>query len=769
MEELADQLIGQIDRTAETGFNAALDELVRFHTFILEAQAITGDDGRPLNYAQVGGLWERPDQNWIRQYRRVFQAAANKIGEDLSFIRRLNNLILRLLPRNATRLSIEVMSTVLQVGIHEVLSLQAWFTKRTTIETREGAEASPRLVLAGSDSRAYEQAVISFVGGWENILAIANSLLDWKSAPANDPIQLWSVRAESWPFLRTHLHYCAYFVAAAVWNEDELGANRYRDMLLHWASRLRTDVNWNQELHRRSLLTPGWALEAWPDVEAFAVRLRRFPQPDPLAPSAVFFEMVRCTLTDVIVTIAAVTLAWYVREQQAGDIGARTANLLLNRRVMDGEGEIREWAGQPRSIFQDVLGFILRCELDIRPGVEKYSSDMGELVRSLNQMSARYVVPGRVYSGWGSDGVDSLRLELLAMLAAHFPQVGDDGARAYIAWIAADETLFTRGDQSVQNSIDALGLLARSLDEQLDSEAFARAVLALSPDADSEAARIRVRQMLLDLAAELEAPRLERLRAMEVDPAKVEALRLELTRLVRAAGPAVAPMDGFQVSVRDAANGRPRDFTLTGNAIEKGMFVTPQRSSMTLDQLSSVAADSIGEHFGNLIRAGFRRLPKTIVRVSTGRYPRNFWRTVASRANSVGPSAVLLVSGQIAQDLIGLMFQPQAAADLGVTTTYNQEIQGGRGAGYVGTVGSVDVFQGDLPLERALLFSSKILLDVIYERPVGATDFLKVDLSFAEGATVGELKITFIQEIVWADTPVVEFRLVAPRHRGQAD
>jgi hypothetical protein len=73
IEELADKVIGQIDRLAITGFKSALDELVRYHKFLLEVYASRSAEGAPLSLAEIGGLWEQPHQEWTRQYRRIFE------------------------------------------------------------------------------------------------------------------------------------------------------------------------------------------------------------------------------------------------------------------------------------------------------------------------------------------------------------------------------------------------------------------------------------------------------------------------------------------------------------------------------------------------------------------------------------------------------------------------------------------------------------------------------------------------------------------------
>ena len=38
LEELADKIIGRIERSAVTGFKGAMDELIRYHRFLLDVR-----------------------------------------------------------------------------------------------------------------------------------------------------------------------------------------------------------------------------------------------------------------------------------------------------------------------------------------------------------------------------------------------------------------------------------------------------------------------------------------------------------------------------------------------------------------------------------------------------------------------------------------------------------------------------------------------------------------------------------------------------------
>jgi hypothetical protein len=113
LEELADRVIAQIERNAITGFKGAFDELTRFHVFLLEAHNTQTDQGQPISLAEVGDFWDVPYREWIRQYRRVFESAADKIGIETTFIETLGHSVMRLLPSDAAELSPPIVTSLL--------------------------------------------------------------------------------------------------------------------------------------------------------------------------------------------------------------------------------------------------------------------------------------------------------------------------------------------------------------------------------------------------------------------------------------------------------------------------------------------------------------------------------------------------------------------------------------------------------------------------------------------------------------------------------
>jgi len=64
-----------LNRLAPVAFDAAVNELTRYHRFLLLVNATRTPDGKPFNYAAVPGeAWSAPHSEWIRQYRACLNA-----------------------------------------------------------------------------------------------------------------------------------------------------------------------------------------------------------------------------------------------------------------------------------------------------------------------------------------------------------------------------------------------------------------------------------------------------------------------------------------------------------------------------------------------------------------------------------------------------------------------------------------------------------------------------------------------------------------------
>ena len=161
-------------------------------------------------------------------------------------------------------------------------------TRRTTRDVPQDEAAQPRLQLAGSERRAYEHVVRTFIGAWENVLRLADSLYGLRSHDGRPPAARWAAFAKGLPFLDKHLRNTAYLLASAIWNEDEVGAERYRDCLLRWMDTLRPDMQTDILLLHRAAVDDGLVKLDWAAVETHLQPYRRHPWPELPPPEAVF-------------------------------------------------------------------------------------------------------------------------------------------------------------------------------------------------------------------------------------------------------------------------------------------------------------------------------------------------------------------------------------------------------------------------------------------------------------------------------------------------
>jgi len=446
LEQLVDKLVTQTEETAATGFRAALDEVIRYHRFILAAQNTKDEGGKAFNLAEVGGLFSRPDFEWVQQYRRAFVAAADKIGSDTYFMERLSNLATRLVPDDSLNFSQRVLETILDLGVFEIVALEDWMTRRAVI----GAGASDMgssATLTGSDKRAYENALIGFVGGWETLAQYLISSFGIERRPsAKAKSEQWSAFGKSFPIFQRHLHNAAYFLASAVWNDDALGADRFRDLLLRWLQPFYANLQ-TTHLFNSLFLFPDMLTLEWAAVQAEVAPRTRFGQ-EVDVPGPVFGVLLWELHCDVVCVSGLVVLYWYATKQQPSETAAAAAIRTIHREKRSSDGSDLT-VTTPKTTFRLLFDFAVRYAANPRFAEGRYSATIDSLVRYLTNLAAPRLVSGRIYGGFGIDGFDTLRTVMLAAMAANLPARGDDGVATLVEELKNNPTFYE--DKSVRN------------------------------------------------------------------------------------------------------------------------------------------------------------------------------------------------------------------------------------------------------------------------------------------------------------------------------
>ena len=680
----------------------------------------------------------------------MFESAADKIGIETTFIETLGHTVMRLLPADAAELSPAVVTSLLDLGVHEVIVLEAWVTRRTILDVPADQAAQPRLQLAGSERRAYERVVRGFVGAWENVLRVTDNLYGFRLREGRSPADLWKAFGRSFPFLDKHLRNTAYLLASAIWNEDEIGAESYRDCLLRWPDTLRPEMQADILLAHHALLTPDLLARDWGSVQTRLQAYRRHVWPELPPPEAVFAIILRGVFDDVLLITAVLALAWHVNGQQSSDIGARAATLLLRRQIIEGEGS-RFAAGDMRhpTVFRSLFSLLVRAALNEQSGQSGYGASLDGLVQSLNGMSERHVVPGRVYTSWGWRGLDEVRSRVLAMLAANLPEAGDDGVGRWVREFAASEPLFADGDQSLRRIDSALKAYAQALGEQLDENLFERGVHALAPDAGVAAARARLQAIFAEAIAAIHEQRTQRLRALPIDREKWSALTEALSN---ALDPALYCFRDFRVErIREQAP-TAMEWRITG--IDKARFVTPSMAWESASDLDRFIAEEFSNYLTWCVWRTFWQRQREFVEIDNSHD--SFWDAVAEGAARIGEPATLLTAyDPVGASVSRWIYSPADQRPPGRRIESVQGHPSGGGTGYVGTIDSVEVFTADVEDGHSYLFSALMLKSVSY-RLVTPDAFVSVEFEEGDNPWSGTIVVRFALDAGWRDTPVID-------------
>lgn len=753
LEGLLDKMVAQIEKSAVTGFQAAFKEATRFHEFVLAAQDTRDEAGNALNLAEVGGLWTRPDVEWVRSYRRVMDAAAEKISVNTAFINHLSHLPYRLLPADAARFAPRPIITLVDLGPFQVIALEAWLTRHTLPTYNPLGDSNAR--LAGSDARAYQEVLISFVGAWESFqqsLILSFGLRKLRKKTAEEK---WGAYSKAWGVIFAHLKASAYFIASASWNEDDPGEERYRDHLLRWLSHFYNEVDREYAFQHTYLLTPSLLTVSWSEASEAAKPCLRYHQIEHETPSSIFGEILRTTHRDAVTISAALNLLWYSAEQQATDIGARAASRLLRGETLDEGSDLTRSTSTPPSPFRAAFNLFLRNTIEPKVGGGRYRNILDELVEYLGGVASSRMVPGRVYSGWGGNGFDTIQRAVFAIMAAHMPPVYEDVLQEIAA--LTEEGGGLSEPETLRNALFYFERQAREVGETTDA-AFVRAVRVFDQQAEPEALLAGLRQFFNAVATTLRQAQLAKLQAAQLDPKEVAKLRERMSATILADGPDIAVFERLPIS-RSPESQPVQEYTF--GEIDKGVFFDPPMSALDRDDLVRIIIEASRDSLASYFWRDFYRRPRTPVNyVNNGDIPA-FWRFVVGQAAEVGAGATVLVprtlGGPVGQAAWGT--RNVGLDEFSVERKPGKK--GGGGIGYVGTLDGIDVFVTN-DEHDAFLFSNSIAVGISYGS-IGPNDEV-VDFEFVgdDDPERSKMKLRYSQQVLWREAPLVHIHLSDP-------
>jgi hypothetical protein len=354
-----------------------------------------------------------------------------------------------------------------------------------------------------------------------------------------------------------------------------------------------------------------------------------------------------------------------------------------------------------------------------------------------------------VYTSWGWRGLDEVRSQVLAILAANLPAQGDENIGQWVRDFAANGALFADGDACLRRIDSSLKTYAQALGDQLHQDLFERGVRTLEPEVDVVAARERLQAIFADAIAAVQEQRTRRLRALPIDQEKWIALTEAVSR---ALNPELYCFRDFRVErIHEQA---PTTMVWRIGGIDKARFVSPSMTWESAGDLNRLIAEGFQNCLTSYVWWSFWQRSREALQIDSS--DEGFWAAVVQNASRLGSAVTLLTDyDPFGAILSRWAISPPDRRPAGHRIDYVQGHASGGGTGYVGTIDGVEVFTANVEDGHSYLFSALTLEVVSYYR-VTPNAFVCVEYEEGDNPWSGTIIVRFAQQAFWRDTPIID-------------
>lgn len=754
--EFLEQLITKLDRQIEvgalSGFKSALREVLRYHRFLLAAQNTTDINGRPFNIAQISTYLSSPESDWIHEYRHPFASAANKIGNDTSYINTISMVVSRLMPGDPINWPPQILTSILSLGSIEVHALQNWVTRHAVSEDSGGTINRLEVKLAATDKDAYEAALIGFVGGWED--ALSSLVYKFPKKSNNKPdtdVEKWQIFSAALPVYQAHLKDTAYFEALTVWNGDWQGAARFRDMFLRWLNAFYSTIEYTFPFPGSVLHTPQIVRTSWPDVQAFVAGEHDYLRAS-LAVDVVCGTMLKEMHDDHICACALVILYWNVTEMCNTRISADAAMRTINREKLEGEGSDLSRTS-PKSTFKLFFDFLIRYSLNPDLGEGRYGTTIENVLDQLFQISSKRLINGRQYGGFSQGTLDRVSPILLGALAATASEKEYSDGLSLIQEM--ENHPYLRSDRSITDFIFTFRTLARRLEDG-DLELYRRSARLFGVNIDEGDATSKLNGFLDKIVEMFEKTKALRTKLAPLDSNYLASLCKVMSDALLELGPSMKLFDHVTLRRRIGSAQKPIDFNF-GN-FSRSAFIVGGGSQIFRNNVSDIFRQTVRVSLSKIIWDEFDRRSKFVRIIDWSMPADERWKALTKEADQVGEDPMLLLPW----NRRGFNFLEETIEGLGPggdVVTHEPNMPNGDGLTYQGTLGRIRVFSVVHLKSRVLLCSRRALHAIEFADIEGSSEITQFDIIEGDDITKCVIKGMYAPRLEWSDSACFDFRI----------
>ncbi|WP_425653997.1 hypothetical protein ACPSLZ_05850 [Vibrio campbellii] len=364
-------------------FKYAIDNIVKWHIEIASALSFVNDNKEEDNWLLLptANFFSRSYLDEIlTEYYRIAKSAVELIPEHIEFFDEVIYLHKRLLSGREKLVKREGISLI----------QGSYFTWSLLMEWRSYSSSSSDMRLANK----YEDVLFDFVGSWE-------SWLDY----IEPRYQRLDNLTGSLPLYLTHLEFTAHTAISALRYNNVEAAGWGVDMLNNWFEKLSVrdyshgldEYRWHSELVTHDMLLKGLDEDLWTIIlNGHEFNLK----------SAFNFAFLNAAFDLRVITACYMLL----KPNLNGDDRIRQyISALLSGTAIHPTGSIGRKMKSVSSA-SDIVGAYIRHRDYSNYGDSSYSSWISKVLESFGRVNEKRRVSGRIYSGWGRNDVQSMKV-----------------------------------------------------------------------------------------------------------------------------------------------------------------------------------------------------------------------------------------------------------------------------------------------------------------------------------------------------------------------
>ena len=395
-------------------FRGALHELVDLHADLIQAGDFVIDAGRHDNYANLVdcdyAFGRKMHVLWAREYHRLLEMAVERLSVSDTYFDYLVLVPGRLVSQLEAVRPIAILGNFLHLSQFLHYHLNRWWSRTGEEQGLLSHGPCEPVTLKAPSFALYDTAIKKFVGAWE-------SLKNNSFPPTHDEAMDWEQYGEISELYTGHLDGTIYMLFGSLSLGNKEGAEWLCDSLIKWWNTTRFRF-YNNRYYIRDERKLTLELSQKPWEEAKKVIDLSMPGVDECnAPKAMLAACIHNYWIDLCcVSLYAMIQLGKACECEKSLPAQLAGNLGKGKPLRTGGNEIVEeqW---PIQTLEDLLIAILR-QYYFDSGY-RYQGRLDNVVERISDQRKPAMVPGRVYSGWALETLDTLgdgQLVLLCLL-----------------------------------------------------------------------------------------------------------------------------------------------------------------------------------------------------------------------------------------------------------------------------------------------------------------------------------------------------------------